>query len=332
VLLLIPALAILRATVLGFGTADLVGHLLLDLLVIGVFFPLLSNRVMAQPWEPTYYTIAALCLSIYMGWLYLPSGVGLALFLFLLTVAVCAVMRVVRLHLWTVTFVRGDRVLDPLHMGPTPGEERSRGAADIGTWGTRTSWTRFLALPLLFGLLLSYVAIRVARPMDKRAAAEPILEKNNPVMIAREFLKAAVNGNAPLFAREHAIWYVAPAERRPVMAQAAVLFASFHEELQRLSLTWVDLSTATTAGVTGADPKEEGTGRVVYELGRNVHAWLEDPEAVPEGARSTGRPGYGEILLWSSPVRIELRQLADGAWRVVRVGDSIAFALAPPAR
>ncbi len=325
VLALVPTLAILRATYLGFGTADLVGHLVLDLLVIGVFFPLFSNRVMAQSWESAYYGVALLCLSLYMGWLYLPSGFGFALFLFLLTLAAGGMLRGLRLWLWKVTFVRGDPFLDVLGRGA--GKQRSGEPVDTGTWGAATTRTRYVALPVLIGLLGAFVAIRIARPLDKRAAAEPVLARNVPVEIGRQFLKSVTNGNAPLFAREHAVWYIAPDKRGEVMRQGAELFSSFKGETNRLALTWADLSTATTTGVTGADPVEVSEQRVVYELGRSVHAWLEDPEAVPAGARVTGRPGYGEILIWASPVRVELERQADGAWRVTHVGTSIALRL-----
>lgn len=321
-------LAVWRAVGLGLGTADLAPHLLLDLLVTATVVPLLAGPIRSTRGLPSFFSLVLVALALYVGWLYLPAGSGTALFLFAVVLGTGIALRILRKHLSLATFLRSGWMIE---LGLTGGDVPADAVytRDPLTGGHAKTWRRYVALPIILGLFLGFVALRIARPLDKRAEAQVVLDKNDPFEIGRAFLKAATNGNAPLFVRERAVWFAAEERRGEVMVKAGELFASYRDELGRLDLQWIDLGTLPPAELSGAGPpRDPARDRRTY-AGR-THGWAEEPEALPDDlAWVDSERRYKGLWLYLAPIEVALEKSPDG-WRVTDVSTDVGVSLRRP--
>jgi len=321
-------LAVWRAAALGYGSTDLVPHFLLDLLVSTYLLILLSGPLRGRPPLPTVSVAILLLLACYGGWLYLPAGIGTAAFLFAVTLGLGFVLRWLREHLTLATLVRSElmELLEP-RAREVPADALL--TQDALTGGPAFTWRRYVAFPVITGLLLAFIAVRVARPLDKRAEAYAVLETRDPLEIGRAFLKAATNGNAGLFTRERAVWFAAPGARHTVMPQTADLFFEMKRALDDLDLQWVDLGSLQA--VESRDSRHGDA--VVHHLqtyAGSAVAYLKHPERPPEGLEwiDASRPHRG-FFAWISPLAVTLEETPDGVF-VVGLSGAVEIRLRQP--
>ncbi|HSM13057.1 MAG TPA: hypothetical protein VLA66_03250 [Thermoanaerobaculia bacterium] len=321
-------LALWRIDGLGMGATDVVPHFLLDLLVSGYLVLLLSGPLRGRPPLPAVGAALLLALALFVGWLYLPAGLGTAGTLVAATLVVGVALRLLREHLSSVTFLRSPW-MEELGLTGRKVPADAVYAPDPLTGRAARTWRRYAAFPVLAGLLLGFVALRVARPLDKRAEARAVLATGDPVEIGRATLQAATNGNAALFTRERVVWFVEPAARGEVMAQAAELFDGIQRNLDALDLQWVDLGSLGavdgTAGRPGASEE-----RRIHTYGGRVVAYLEDPESPPGGLAwvDPTRPYHG-FYAWMAPLEVELEATPTGRF-VVGISGAVDLRLRRP--
>lgn len=307
-------LALWRIAALGYGSTDLLQQFLLDLLVSTYLVILLSGPLRTRSPLPRVGGTVLVTLALYVGWLYLPSGVGVAAPITAATLVFGVSLRWLREQLTTATFRRSDW-MDRLGLASKPSPADAVYTRDALTGATVRTWRRYLAGPIIAALLLSFIVIRVAGPLDKRAEAHTVLETNDPFEIGRAFLKAATNGNAALFARERAIWFVEPEARSEVMSQATLLFAQTRRALSGSNLQWIDLGSLQAAeGSSASGQGVRDANQVLTYAGRAV-AYLDDPENPPQGLAwvDVNRPYLG-IYAWVTPVEVTLKTTSRGVF------------------
>ena len=153
-------LALWRIDGLGMGATDVVPHFLLDLLVSGYLVLLLSGPLRGRPPLPAVGAALLLALALFVGWLYLPTGLGTAGTLVAATLAVGVALWLLREHLSSVTFLRSPW-MEELGLAGRKVPADAVYAPDPLTGRAARTWKRYAAFPILAGFLMDHAGIGV---------------------------------------------------------------------------------------------------------------------------------------------------------------------------